>query len=118
MGIGAHIQRELDRREWTPYKLAMEAGMLPQDVSKIIKKDSNPQIDTVLKIANGFGMTIDELIANPKPTPQIRGKPTGAKEVRQCLKDFGLDARDVKLAMSLIVQMGEAQKAKGKAATG
>lgn len=92
--------------------------MTPQDISGIIRKNSNPQIDTVKKIADGFGITIDELVNNPKPTAKIRGKPTGAKEVRQCLKDFGLEPRDIKLAMGLIGQMTEAQKAKGRAATG
>jgi transcriptional regulator with XRE-family HTH domain len=116
MGIGADIQRELDIREWTPYKLAIAAGMLPQDVSKIIKKDSNPQINTVKKIADGFGITIDELINNPKPTVKIRAKPTGAKEVCRCLRDYGLDAHDIKLAMGLITKMLEERKARGRAA--
>ncbi len=117
MGIGAHIQRELDRREWTPYKLAMEAGMLPQDVSKIIKKDSNPQIDTVKKIADGFGITIDELIENPKPVPKVRGKPVGLKEVRHLLKELGLGSDDIEVAMAGIKVQVDRRKGQGRAAS-
>jgi transcriptional regulator with XRE-family HTH domain len=118
MGIANHIERELKRRDWSQGELSRQSGLKPQVISDLIKQDRNPQIDTIIKLANGFGISIDEFVVNPKPAPKIRGKPTGIKEVRQCLKAFGLDDRDIKLAMSLIVQMGEAQKAKGKAATG
>lgn len=118
MGIAKDIKRELKKREWSQYRLAQESGLSNAKISDLITQDRDAQMSTLIPLARGFGITIDELVSNPKPVPKIRAKPTGAKEVRQCLKDFGLEPRDIKLAMSLIGSMAEAQKAKGKAATG
>lgn len=118
MGIAKDIRRELKKRGWSQYRLAQESGLSNAKISDLITKDRDAQMSTLIPLAMGFGITIDELVCNPKPMAEIRAKPTGAKEVRQCLKDFGLDTRDIKLAMGLIADMAEAQKAKGKAATG
>lgn len=118
MGIAKDIKRELKKRGWSQYKLAQESGLSNAKISDLVTKDRDAQMSTLVPLAKGFGITIDELIANPKPVTKIRGKSTETKEVRQCLKDFGLEPEHIKLAMGLIGQMAEAQKAKGKAATG
>lgn len=118
MGIGKDIKRELKKRGWSQYRLAQESGLSNAKISDLVTKDRDAQMSTLIPLANGFGITVDELVNNPKPIPQIRGKPTGTKEVRQCLKDFGLGSRDIEEVLAIIKIKKEWQKSQGKAAMG
>lgn len=116
MGIAASIERELERRGWSQYKLAQESGLKPQVISDLIKKDRNPQIDTIIKLANGFGISIDEFVVHPKPAPKIRGKPTGIKEARQCFNDLGLGTEDIEEMLVLLKHKMARSKGQGRVA--
>lgn len=102
MGIGKDVQRELDRRTWTAYRLSQEAGMEYKTVDSIIRNDSNPRIDTVLMIARGFGITIDELVEHPKPEARIRAGPPTIKEVREVLRSLGIDEDCIDIIINII----------------
>lgn len=94
MGIAADIQRELDRRDWRLYRLHQESGILHQTLRSIMEADSNPGIDKVIKIARAFGITIDELVQNPKPLKRIEKKPMTPKDLKKVLLEYGLDPDD------------------------
>lgn len=95
MGIGKDITRELENREWSVYRLEHESDSEEGTVGAIIRNDSNPRIDTVIRIADAFGITVDELVKNPKPMPKIRGKPKDIKDLRRCLDELGLGSNDI-----------------------
>ena len=91
--------------------------MRPQDVSNIIKKDSNPQIDTVLKIADGFGITVDELVKHPKPTPKPPKLPAANwNSLENLLERLGFNRGVNEEVMDFARFKLERQKARGRAA--
>jgi len=102
MGIAADIQRELDRRGWKLYRLHKESGVLHQTLRSIMESDSNPGIDKVVKISRAFGITIDELVSNPKPLEKASSKTMSQKDLKQVLIQYGIRPDDVGLIMDVI----------------
>lgn len=116
MGIAADVQRELKKRGWSQYKLAQESGLESQDISRIVREDTDPRVSKVAKIASGLGITIDELIENPKPAPKIRGKPMTLKDCGQCLEEIGLGTDDTEEVMAIVKLKLARSKGQGRAA--
>lgn len=50
-----------DIRGWTNYKIAVESGLPASTVSNIFKRKTMPQLDTLLAICNGFGISLVRL---------------------------------------------------------
>lgn len=118
MGIAKDIKRELKKRGWSQYRLAQESGLSNAKISDLITQDRDPQMSTLIPLANGFSITIDELVNNPKPTTKIRGKPMDIKGARQCLKELGLGSDEVERLMVYIKYDVAQLKGQGKEATG
>lgn len=52
------------KKDWSQEKLAREAGISYNTLIKIEREGiKNPKIETVIKLANALGTTIDELVA-------------------------------------------------------
>jgi len=102
MGIAADIQRELDKRNWPLYHLHQESDVLYATLKSIMEADSNPGIDKVIKIANAFGITIDELVMNPKPVRKVSKKPMTQKDLKKVLLEYGIRPDDFGSVMDLI----------------
>ena len=52
------------KKDWSQEKLAREAGISYNTLIKIERGGiKNPKIETVIKLANALGTTIDELVA-------------------------------------------------------
>lgn len=102
MGIAADIQRELDKRKWTPWDLHKASGVLYPTLRSMIDVDSNPRIDNVILIARAFGITIDELINNPKPVRKVSKKPMSAKDLKKVLIEYGVGPDDIDVVMDVI----------------
>ena len=47
-------------RSWTYYRLAKESGITYSTLSTMLNKSASPSIQTLLKICDGFGITIAE----------------------------------------------------------
>lgn len=57
------IKKLRREKQWTQQKLAKEAGLSPNTIAKIEQGGSlKVRIDTVVKIADVFDVSIDELI--------------------------------------------------------
>lgn len=117
MGISSDIQRELKKRGWSQYRLAQDSGLETQDISRIIRNDTDPRISTVTKIAKAFNITVDELVSNPKPTAKIRGKPKTIKDCGEYLGELGLGPDDTEEIIAIVKLKLARAKGQGRAAS-
>ena len=63
MLIGDNIKQILRKRDIKPYKLAKELNIDISGLYKLLKnKNSNPTIDTLIKLADCLDITLDELV--------------------------------------------------------
>ena len=63
MLIGDNISQFLRNRDIKPYKLAKELNIDISGLYKLLKnKNSNPTIDTLIKLADYLDITLDELV--------------------------------------------------------
>ena len=58
MDILSKIRLLQGERDWTDYKLAMEANLPTATITTIFKRKSAPKIDTLQCICNAFGLTL------------------------------------------------------------
>ena len=61
MSIGENIKRIRKQKGWTQKKLAMELGVSQQNLAQYEGNKRNPKLGTIIKIADGLGVSIDEL---------------------------------------------------------
>ncbi|MEK3784099.1 helix-turn-helix domain-containing protein [Paenibacillus sp. FSL R5-0810] len=57
-----NIQKLLDEKEWSIYRLGKESGVSLTVLYGLGDKKQGPQIETVVKIADALGVTVDELV--------------------------------------------------------
>ncbi len=63
MLIGDNISQILRKRDIKPYKLAKELNIDISGLYKLLKnKNSNPTIDTLIKLADYLYITFDDLV--------------------------------------------------------
>ena len=63
MGFGKDLSKILDSRNITIYQLSKATGVPATTIHAIIKRDSNNvNIDTLTKISNYLGVSLDELL--------------------------------------------------------
>lgn len=61
-----HILELCEEREWTKYRLAKETGIPYSTINNLIKRTNTPTIATLIKICNGFGITMAEFFSDGK----------------------------------------------------
>lgn len=74
MKFADQVKQLRTERGWSQDELAAKVFVSRQAVSKWENGDGNPDLETVVKLANLFGVSLDELVlATPGPTvaPQI-----------------------------------------------
>jgi transcriptional regulator with XRE-family HTH domain len=64
MGIGIknNIEKLLESKGWTKYRLSKESGVSMTVIYSLASKESGPTAETLLKLANALGVTIDEIV--------------------------------------------------------
>ncbi|MGE7718067.1 helix-turn-helix domain-containing protein [Priestia megaterium] len=62
MKIEDNIQKLLDKKEWTLYRLGKESGVSLTVLYGLGDKKQGPQIETLIKLADALGVTVDELV--------------------------------------------------------
>ena len=63
MNLSENVKREIIIRRMTIRELAKETGISSTNISDIVNgKITNPRIETVIKLAKTFNMTIDKLV--------------------------------------------------------
>lgn len=58
--ISIKISHLLKERGWTLYRLAKESGVQNSNLKNICFRNRTPTIPTIIKICNGFGITLSE----------------------------------------------------------
>jgi transcriptional regulator with XRE-family HTH domain len=56
------IQKLLDARGWSIYRLSKESGVSLTVLYSLDKKELGPTADTLIKLADALGVTVDELV--------------------------------------------------------
>lgn len=70
MSIGANVQRLRDERSMSQGELADAIGVHQTHISKIERGVKSPSLDVAQKLAQYFGVSVDEVIGNhPQPEP-------------------------------------------------
>lgn len=65
-----------DIRNWTNYKVAIESNIPPTTISNVFNKKSMPQLDTLLAICRGFGISPVQLFGNEEKYNKLSKKET------------------------------------------
>ncbi|MBE7682055.1 MULTISPECIES: helix-turn-helix domain-containing protein [Paenibacillus] len=60
--IEANIKRLIDKKEWTIYRLSKESGVAVSALYSIGKKKQGPYAETLVKLSNALGCTVDDLV--------------------------------------------------------
>ena len=63
--IGENIRRQRKRRHMTQEDLADLTGMQPSSVGKIERAQANPNLNTLLRVADALEVDLPELLAAP-----------------------------------------------------
>lgn len=63
MDVLAKLQRMLDERGWTMYRLGKESGLSEKTVSNIYRRGTMPSIPTLESICKAFGITMSEFFS-------------------------------------------------------
>ncbi|MDP4147426.1 MAG: helix-turn-helix transcriptional regulator [Bacillota bacterium] len=64
------IETYMDKKGWTKYKLAKEAGIGQSTLSEILSgKKKNPSVNTLQKIASALEVSFDELMGSKTNKP-------------------------------------------------
>lgn len=65
LNLGKNIKKEMKKRKLTIKELSLKCGMSVGGLCEIVTgKNTNPGIQTVIKIAKEFGMTLDQIIGD------------------------------------------------------
>ena len=68
--------RELQQQYgWSDYKIAKEAGISPNTVSNIYRRNNVPRIETLELLCNAFGITMSQFFADNdllEVTPELK----------------------------------------------
>lgn len=67
--IGRRIALARKSRGWTQEDLGERSGHHKQSISEWERGNRTPQIDTLGKLADAFGITLEELVYGTKPKP-------------------------------------------------
>ena len=60
MNVAERIHELRLKRNWSVNYLAMEAGLTQSTLDSVLKRNSNPRIDTIQSICNAFGITLSQ----------------------------------------------------------
>jgi transcriptional regulator with XRE-family HTH domain len=64
MTIGVNVQKFLDERGWTSYRLGKESGVSMTVIYGLKEKKQGPSAETLVKLATALNVTVDELLRN------------------------------------------------------
>lgn len=92
-------------RSWTYYRLAKEAGIPYSSLSTMLHKAYVPSIPSLIKICNGFGITLSQFFAIEDDAAKL------TKKQRVCLKQWDqLDEQSQTLALAYMKGLADRQE--------
>ena len=75
MDTNERLQRLLNERGWTEYKLAKKCGLSQSTIANIYRRNTVPSIATLEVICKGFGITLSQFFADEQMvelTPDLK----------------------------------------------
>lgn len=69
MDVTGRIERLMEQRGWSVYRLGKASGLAQSTLSHVFRKDSEPTISTLETICEAFGMTLGEFFADGELMP-------------------------------------------------
>lgn len=102
--LGDRLKELLEQRDEKQVDLARRYGWSQMAVSHWINGKREPDIETIIRLADHFGVTVDYLIGRTDD-PKGRAKvdlPTDWEQTIRSLKSANLSAEDIEEAIELI----------------
>ncbi|WP_128102816.1 helix-turn-helix domain-containing protein [Paenibacillus sp. DCT19] len=62
MTIGNNVQKFLDAKGWTPYRLGKESGVSMTVIYGLKEKKQGPNAETLVKLATALNVSVDDLV--------------------------------------------------------
>ncbi|MGM1047635.1 MAG: helix-turn-helix domain-containing protein [Bacillota bacterium] len=62
LAIEENIQKMIAEKGWTIYRLAKESNVAVSALYNMGKKKQGPNAETLVKLADALGVTVDELV--------------------------------------------------------
>ena len=95
MDVLERLQKLMDARGWSMYRLAKESGLTESTISNIYRRNAIPSIVTVESICKGFGITLSQFFTEGEMvelTPELQ-------EVFENWRTLTPEQKDATLAM-------------------
>ena len=95
MDVLERLQKLMDARGWSMYRLAKESGLTESTISNIHRRNAIPSIVTLESICKGFGITLSQFFAEGEMvelTPELQ-------EVFENWRTLTPEQKDATLAM-------------------
>ena len=64
MNTHERLQRLMDERGWSTYKLAKESGLSESTIRNLFKRNTTPSVETLRIICTGLGITLSQFFAD------------------------------------------------------
>ena len=74
MKIRERIEKLRQDRGWTENYLAMEAGLTQSTLNTLINRDHSPRVDTLQKICEAFGITLEQFFSEEEKVQGLTEK--------------------------------------------
>ena len=101
MDVKERLQKLMDERQWTIYKVAKEADIPWSTVRNMFKRNTEPSIGTLEAICKGMGMTLPQFV-------DVENQMGLSDEQRQLINQWSkLDERKKRLVSELVVALNE-----------
>lgn len=98
------IKELCESRSWTYYRLAKASGIPYSTLSTMLHKTNIPSIPSLVKICNGFGITVAQFFS-PDDEPALL-----TQDQRECLAVWDkLDEQSKALAMAYLQGLADRQ---------
>lgn len=75
MDAHLRIQRLLEERGWTEYRLSKECGLSQSTIGNVMRRNTIPSVATLEAICHGFGITMAQFFAENEMvelTPDVK----------------------------------------------
>lgn len=108
VSIGERIGRARNALGWTRERLAEEAGVRPEQVSRWESGSRVPKRESVLKLARAMGVTVADLeLGSQPPSTPPRGRPTLPDYVRD------MEPAALRAMAEMMLALADAKEASG-----
>ena len=95
------IQKLMNERNWSLYKLAKESDIPYSSLNSLFLKNNQPTLSTLEKICKGFHITLGEFLSNNTPLRDISSE--YSKDERELIESFrNLNRSNKKLLLAFI----------------